>query len=65
MSGDGVEEDGLRSEGTPVRLLTLNRPDRRNALDGYLPGRQRSRPPLQQVFQFGYKRLHVLKVPID
>jgi enoyl-CoA hydratase len=36
VSGDGVEEDGLRSEGAPVRLLTLNRPDRRNALDGDL-----------------------------
>ena len=36
MSGDDVEEGGLRSEGAPVRLLTLNRPDRRNALDGDL-----------------------------
>lgn len=36
MSGDGGEEGGLLSEGAPVRLLTLNRPDRRNALDGDL-----------------------------
>jgi enoyl-CoA hydratase len=36
MNGDATEDGGLRSEGTPVRLLTLNRPDRRNAFDGDL-----------------------------
>jgi enoyl-CoA hydratase len=36
MSGGAAVEDGLRSEGSPVRLLTLNRPDSRNALDGDL-----------------------------
>jgi enoyl-CoA hydratase len=36
MSDDGGEESGLRSEGSRVRLLTLNRPVSRNALDGDL-----------------------------
>jgi enoyl-CoA hydratase len=36
MNGDAAKEDGLRIEGSPVRLLTLNRPATRNALDGDL-----------------------------